>query len=762
MSDDRTNGKADTNGHGTKYRWVGTRPVRPDGVEKVTGRATYGADFQLPGMLWGKVLRSPHAHARIRGIDARRALAMPGVKAVLTAEDIPEITAEEARAAGPDHRDLSKNVMARDKVLYHGHAVAAVAATTPALAQQALGAIEVDYEVLPHVLDLDAALADGAPMLDPGLVTKGVEGAEPGRSNLAARIEMGHGDVEKGFAEAEVVVERRFTTSAVHQGYIEPHACLASAEPDGQITLWVSSQGHFVMRALTAAVLKLDLSRIRVIPAEIGGGFGGKTTIYLEPLAVALARKTGRPVKMVMTREEVFRATGPASATRIRARIGATKEGRFTAADITLEYEAGAFPGSPVQAACMTAFAPYDLPNVAIEGYDVLVNKPKVAAYRAPGAPMAAFAVESVVDEIARELSIDPIDLRLANVTGEGVQAAFGPKMPRVGARETLEALRDHPHYRAPLGENQGRGVAMGFWFNGGMQSSAAVNVNDDGSISLVSGSPDIGGSRASLAIMAAEELGIDYALIRPVVADTNSVGYNDVTGGSRVTFATGMAVVEAARDAIAQLRDRAAKMLDVDVERVQWKDGAAVVEGGEHAPLSLAEIAARAARTGGPINGRASLSARGVGMAFGAHVCDVEVDRETGRVEVTRYTAVQDAGRAIHPSYVEGQMQGGVAQGIGWALNEAYVFDDEGRMQNPGFLDYRMPVASDLPMIDTVIVEVPNPRHPYGVRGVGEVPIVPPIPAVANAIHDATGVRLRDLPMSPPRVLAAIDAAGS
>jgi len=747
-----------------KFRWVGTRPVRPDGVDKVTGRARYGADLALPGMLWGRVLRSPHAHARILAIDASRALAMEGVKAVVSAEDLPEIRSEQAFVGeGPtDFRDLSHNVMARGKVLYHGHAVAAVAATSAELAERALAGIDVEYEVLPAVLDLDAALAPDAPLLHEDLVTKGVNPPPQRASNVAERVEMGHGDVEAGLARADVVVEREFTTRPVHQGYIEPHAALAEIGEDGRATIWCSSQGHFMVRAYTAKLLGMELSSIRVIPAEIGGGFGGKTTVYLEPVATLLARKSGRPVKMVMSREEVFRATGPTSGTRIRVKMGCTRDGRLTGADAHLEYEAGAFPGSPVTAGAMTIFAPYDVADVRIVGLDVVLNTPKVAAYRAPGAPMAAFAAESAVDELARRIDLDPIEFRLRNAAREGVQAPYGPRFKRIGHVETLEAARAHPHYRAPLLPNQGRGVASGFWFNAGLQSSADVHINEDGSVVVTSGNPDIGGSRASLAILAAEELGIDYARVSPIVADTSQVAYSDLTGGSRVTFATGMAVVEAARSVVRQLRERAAAIWEVDLDDVEWRDGAARLRAGAgREPLGLAELAARAARTGGPLAGHASLTARGVGAAFGTHICDVEVDPETGSVRVVRYTAVQDAGRAIHPSYVEGQMQGGVAQGIGWALNEEYLFDADGVMQNPGFLDYRMPVASDLPMIDAVIVEVPNPGHPYGVRGVGEVPIVPPIPAVANAIHDATGVRMRELPMSPPRVLEALEREG-
>jgi CO/xanthine dehydrogenase Mo-binding subunit len=742
-----------------KFRWVGTRPVRPDGIDKVTGRANYGADFSLPDMLWGRVLRSPHAHARIVSIDSHRALELEGVHAVITADDLPDLFSEQASKAGghDESNDLAHNVMARGRVLYHGHALAAVAATSSALAAQALELIEVEYETLPHVLDIEAALSPDAPLVHEDRVTQGVENPQP--SNIAKRMRLGHGDPAQGFAEADEVIEREFTTRPVHQGYIEPHACLVRSAADGRTTIWCSSQGHFMVRDYTAKLLGIDLSLIQVIPAEIGGGFGGKTTVYLEPLAVVLSRKSGRPVKMVMSREEVFRASGPVLGTRIKLKLGARRDGTFTAGEATLYYEGGAFGGSSVMAGCMTIFAPYAFPHVRSTGYDVMVNKPKGAAYRAPGAPMAAFALETVIDELAERLEIDPVDLRLQNAAKEGTLASFGPRYRRIGCVETLEAVREHPHYSAPLAPNQGRGVALGFWFNAGLQSSAGLNLNPDGTVTVLSGNPDIGGSRASLAMMAAEELGVHYDQVEVVVADTNSVGYTDVTGGSRVTFATGMAVIEAAADVIRQLRARAAAFWDVEVERVAWEDGEARhLDDKAQAPLSLAALAKNAGRTGGPISGRAALTARGVGMAFGAHICDVEVDPETGRVEVVRYTAVQDAGRAIHPSYVEGQMQGGAVQGIGWALNEEYVFDAEGKLENPGFLDYRIPVASDVPMIDTVIVEVSNPNHPYGVRGVGEVPIVPPIPAVVNAVYSATGVRFRHLPLSPPKVLAGLE----
>ncbi len=754
------------------YRVVGTRPIRPDGVDKVTGRAKFGADLNLPGMLHGRTVRSPHAHARIISIDTSRAEALPGVKAVVTGADFPALDQAEffsGREAQVNFVDMSKNVMARDKVLYDGHIVASVAATSAAVAAQAADLIEVEYEVLPHVIDVVEAMADDAPILHDDLFTDGVSPKPDKPSNVAKRMQFTLGDVEKGFADADVVIERSFTTKPVHQGYIEPHAVVAEYSEDGQIHIWCSSQGQFMVRNYTANVLGIEAAQIRVSPAEIGGGFGGKTLIYLEPVAVLLSKKSGRAVRMTMTREEVFRASGPTSGAATWIKMGVTRDGRITAGQADLKYQAGAFPGSPIGPGCMTAFAPYDLENVLVIGFDVVTNRPKVAAYRAPGAPISEFGVESVIDELAREIGMDPIELRKKNAAKEGTQAAYGPKFGPIGYVETLEAAKNHPHYQAKLdkaesGPKRGRGFATGFWFNIGGESSAQVLINEDGSATVATGNPDIGGSRASMAIMAAEVLGIDVSKVRPIVADTSSIGYSFLTGGSRVTFASGMAVVEAAKQVVDEMRSRAAKIWDIPVDAVVWDNGSARPAGsnaGDFEPMSLAEIAGQCAATGGPINGHAQFTARGAGPGFGAHICDVEVDEETGAVTILRYTAVQDVGTAVHPSYVEGQLQGGVAQGIGWALNEEYIYDDQGRMENPGFLDYRMPVASDLPMIDTVLVEVPNPRHPYGVRGVGEVPIIPPMAAVANAIQDALGLRMTDLPMSPPRIVAALESNG-
>jgi len=756
--------KVKTNG-AAAFDWVGTRPVRPDGVDKVTGRARFGADLAMQGQLIGKVLRSPHPHARIRSIDTSAAAALPGVKAIVTRDDFKDQPSQLIPAGEQmiNYRDVVRNVMAREKALYEGHAVAAVAATSAGIAKQALKLIEVDYEVLPHVIDVVEAMRPGAPLLHEGMITAGVEPAPKTPSNVAKRVEVGHGDVAVGLRHADVVVERTFTTQPVHQGYIEPHACVASVSEDGQADVWCTTQGHWMVRAQCARLLGWETSRIRVTASEIGGGFGAKTVVYLEPLALALAKKARRPVKMVMTREEVFRASGPTSGAHVRVKVGARLDGRIVAAEAELKYQAGAFPGSPVQPGCMCAFAPYDIENVKVVGYDVVTNRPKVAAYRAPGAPISEFAVECVVDDIAARLGMSPIELRLKNAAKQGTKAAYGPKLGPVGFIETLEAARAHDHWRAPLGKNQGRGVASGFWFNVGGETSVSLQLNEDGTLSLTVGTPDIGGLRASMCMMAAEELGVDIESIRVQIGDTGQLGFNFLTGGSRATFSSGMATVEAAREVIREACKRAAKLWELPEDAVEYRKGAvrpAGANAGKHAPLTLRDIAGLAGKTGGPIAGYARINAQGAAPSFGTHIADVEVDPETGKVTVVRYTAIQDAGRAIHPSYVEGQYQGGVAQGIGWALNEEYIYGPDGRLQNPGFLDYRVPVASDLPLIDTVIVEVPNPRHPYGVRGVGETPIIPPLAAVANAVADATGVRFADLPMSPPRVLAALDDA--
>ena len=742
-----------------EYNVIGKRPVRPDGVDKVTGRAQYGADIKLTGLLHAKVLRSPHAHARIKSIDTSKAEVHPGVRAVVTGKDLPfsSLSREELGGDYDRLKFASDHMLASDKALFKGHPVAAVAAVNPHVAETALRLIEVDYEELEPVVDVRAAMEDGAPLLHEDMRTSsmGVTGDRP--SNIASHLGFEKGDVEKGFAEADIVVEREFTTASVHQGYIEPHNSTASWNLDGQLSLWTSTQGAFAVRTAAADVLQIPVSKIKVTPMEIGGGFGGKITAYLEAITALLSKKSGAPVKQLMTRTEVFEASGPAPGSYMKIKIGAKNNGRLTAVQAKIAMDAGAYPGSPVMPAITCAFACYDVENGKVDGYDVVLNKPKTAAYRAPGSPQAAFGVESVMDEVGEQLGLDPIEFRLLNAATEGTRRIEGPVARRIGFVECLEAAKNHDHYQTPLdGHHKGRGVAAGFWMNRGFQSSCVVTVNFDGTVSLIMGSVDIGGTRASIAQQAAETLGIAYEDVKPTVVDTDSIGYTFITGGSRTSFATGLAAIQASEEIIVQLVARAAMIWDASEEDVEYVDGEVRHRSDHELRLSFKDLARQLATTGGTVAGRSNVDPAGEGNSYAVHIADVEVDPETGKTEVLRYTSIQDAGKAVHPSYVEGQMQGGAVQGIGWALNEEYFFGANGGMMNPTFLDYRMPTSLDLPMIDTVIVEVANAGHPYGVRGVGEVPIVPPMATIANGIYRASGIRMRSLPMSPGRILEA------
>ena len=743
-----------------EYKVIGTRPIRHDGVDKVTGRALYGADFTMVGLLHGKVLRSPHAHARIKSIDTSKAEAHAGVKAVVTADDMPETNGGSVvlgEGGATDIKFLQDNILASDKALYKGHAVAAVAATSPHIAEEATGLIEIDYEILPPVMDVRKAMANDAPLLHEDLKTTSLGKTSAGSSNVAKHLQFQQGDIEKGFAEADEVVEKEFKTATVHQGYIEPHNATALYKSDGHLTVWCSTQGSFEVRDQLEKILQMPVSDIKVVPMEIGGGFGGKIPVYLEPVAALLSMKTSRPVKILMDRADVFESTGPTAGSYITVKMGVNKDGQITAAKAELIYEAGAYPGALVDCGAQCIFSPYSIHNFLVDGYDVVLNIPKTAPYRAPGATNAAMA-ETVVDELCEKLGMDPLEFRIKKGAQEGTRRVDGPIFPKIGHIETVEAARAHEHYNTPLeGEYRGRGVASGFWFNIGLKSSVSLNVNSDGTINLIEGSTDIGGTRTSIAMQAAEVLGISAEDINPYVVDTDSVGYTGVTGGSRTTFATGYAAIEAANDVVRQMKIFAANLWEVDENEVTFDNGTFRSANGKVHNVFFKDLASIISDEGTPIVGRGAVDPKGVGGAFATHIVDVEVDPETGKVAILRYTAVQDVGKAIHPSYVEGQIHGGAVQGIGWALNEEYIYNDEGRMTNSSFLDYRMPTSYDVPMIEAVIVEVPNPGHPYGVRGVGEVPIVPPAAAIANAIYGAIGIRMKELPMSPDRILAAM-----
>ena len=744
----------------TDYKVVGNSPIRHDGLDKVTGRAVYGGDVKVPGLIWGDVIRSPHAHARIKSIDTSAAESMDGVFAVLTHADFP-VADEREISAGEDVVNLKRdqaNVMADDKVHYTGHVVAAVAAIDRNTAQEAANKIKVEYDVLTNVSDVDTAMAEDAPIILESLVGDHL-GEDVPNTNIAKVFRHEFGDLEQAFDRSDLVIERTFSLSMIHQGYIEPHNATAVWAEDGNITVWSSTQGSFGVRAQTAGMIGVPESRVKVNYVEIGGGFGGKTKVYLAPIAALLSRKSGgRPVKLVMERTAVFEATGPAPGGKIRMKIGVTKEGKVTAADTDLIFESGGYPGSAVGAAATCVFACYNWPASRITGYDVLVNKPKSAAYRAPGSPQASFAIESVVDEICEEMGFDRIQFRLDNAAREGTRRGDGVQFPRVGLEECLIATRDSDHWNSPLGDApagkaRGRGIATAYWMNGGGKSTCDLMLQDDGTVMMNEGSADIGGTRASIAMQAAEVLGIPAEDVHPSIPDTDSIGFTGVTGGSRTTYATGLAAYNAAHKLVDELKDRLANLWETEVDKIDFADGMFSSDG---QTIGIQELAGRLDPTGGPVTSTASVNPSSAGAAYGVHICDLEVDLATGKTDVIRYTAVQDVGKAVHPQYAEGQIQGGAVQGIGWALNEEYFLTDDGAMANKSFLDYRMPTSLDMPMIDTIMVEVPNPLHPYGVRGVGEVPICPPLSAVVQAIHGATGKRYYDLPVKPGRILEA------
>ncbi len=751
-----------------QFNVVGTRPIRHDALDKVTGRAKYGADVNMPGMLHGKILRSPHAHARILSIDTSKAEALPGVMAVLTSRDFPLIENRvlDFTETQGNVRLLAENVLATKKAMYKGHAIAAVAATDAHIAEEAVDLIEVEYEVLKPILNVKDALAEDAPLLHDDLTTvfrveRFGKGENTGvKSNVAGHIQFKRGDLEQGFKEADLIVEREFTTQPVHQGYIEPHTSTAHWSADGHLTIWTSTQGSFTIRDSTAAIIDLPPSMIKVIPMEIGGGFGGKTITYLDPVVALLSRKSGRPVKIAMTRKEVFEGTGPTSGCFMRCKIGVDKNARITAAELYLAFEAGGFPGSPVGGGAMSGLGPYKIDNLQVDGLDVVVNKQKVAAYRAPGQPQAAFAVESVIDELAEKVGMDPLEFRILNSVHEGDRAPSGVPHLRFGCEEVEQAMKAHDHYNAPLeGPNRGRGVAVGYRLNGGGSgSSATIHVNANGTINLITGSVDIGGTRTAVAMQAAEVLGIPAEDVNPTVVDTDAVGWTGGTGGSRIAFDTGRAAINTAQEVVRQMKARAALLWEVQPDDVDFVDGSFICQKNPEDRFTFKALAAKLMDTGGPVTCSGQDKQGGVGAQLAGHIVDVEVDPETGKVDILRYTTFIDAGKAAHPSYVEGQMQGGALQGIGWALNEEYYMTDDGTMANSSFLDYRMPTSLDLPMIDCEIIEVPNARHPFGLRGVGETVLIPPLAAMANAVHSALGVRMYNLPMSPGAILEALE----
>ncbi|MBT3994214.1 MAG: xanthine dehydrogenase family protein molybdopterin-binding subunit [Chloroflexi bacterium] len=740
----------------TNYSVIGTRPIRHDGLDKVTGRAIYGADVRIPGQMWAEVVRSPHAHAVIENIDATQALALPGVFAFITGTDLAEAITSEA---SKEIRWQADNIMATDTARYRGHAVAAIAAIDRNTAIEAAKLVRVSYKPLPPILSVNQAISEEATLIHPS--AEFTDLGEPAqKTNIASHIKLAIGNSKAGFEQASLIVERTAHLEMVHQGYIEPHNATVNWDQDDRVSVWSSTQGMFGIRDQLAKLLDLPESNITVNPVEIGGGFGGKTTVYLPPIAALLSKQARRPVKMVMDRADVFQGTGPAPGGEVKVRMGVNDEGKLVAAEAKISLEAGAYPGSNVDLPTAWCFSTYNIPNVTADGYDVLVNKPKSNAFRAPGQPQAAFCVEQVVDEICEQKGWDPLQFRIDNAATEGTRRTDAVPMFSIGLEQVLNTAQKSDHWLsekpASSGKTlRGRGIAVGFSPHMGGPSSVRISLNRDGTISLSEGSQDIGGTRVALAMIAAEALSIPVESVHPSIPSTNDIGYTYATAGSRVINATGQAVWEAAHALIEKAKSQAADVLETPKDQISFSEG--LFKGTSDQTLSLADIARLLDETEDSleVSGQANPTAPTNG--FAVHICDLEIDGGTGKTEITRYTTIQDVGTAVHPAYVEGQMQGGAAQGIGWTLNEEYKFDDEGTMLNSSFLDYRMPTTIDMPMIDTILVEVPNPLHPVGVRGVAETPIVPPLGTVANAVHDATKIRFYQHPINPQKILSAL-----
>ena len=750
------------NGHGNGFRVIGQGIPRVDSEERVKGTAVFAADLTLPSTLHAKFLRSPHAHARIVRIDTSKALQLPGVKGVVTAADMPPLADATATVGGETTMEahyMRQYFLAEDRVLFHGHPVAAVAATTPQIAEEAVSLIEVEYEPLPVLDDIMEAMKPDAHILHPELRTKSLAGPSPDPTNISLHIGYERGDLEKGFQEADVVLEREYLVDMAHQGYIEPQACTVEMDSSGHLTIYNTTQGAFRLKSQTATLLNIPMNKVRVVPQEIGGGFGGKGFTVPELPTALLAMKTGHPVKTVLSRTEVFQATGPAPDSYAKVKIGARRNGEITALQATYVLNAGCVPGAglSVNNILVAGYSSYKPAALKYDGYEVVTNKPRTQAYRAPGMPNCGFALETIMDELAEALEMDPLDLRILNATEDGDTMTDGRPLPSTGFKKILQQVKEHPAWTAPLAPGRGRGVALGMRREGAGVSSAHITVNSDATFNLVIGSVDLTGVRTSLSQIAAEELGVDVSEISASVGDTDSVGFTDGSWGSRTTYVTGTAVLRAAREALRQLKECAALRFQVEPSAIEYRDRTFYVQDNPEQQVGLLELCrANVGQGVGAIIGSGVASRLAPVTSTAIQVAEVEVDRETGKISVVKYTAFQDPGLAVNPVEVEGQMQGAAAQGMGWALWEGYEYQN-GLLKNPTFLDYRMPTFLDLPPIETVFIGAPAKEGDLGIRGVGEVGIIPPMPAIANAIYGATGVRMSHVPMTPERMLWAL-----
>src|SRR5262245_18618880 len=754
---------------------IGLAIPRPDGPEKVTGQVPYVADLAPKGLLHAKLLRSPHAHARIVRIDTSRAKALKGVGAVLTAADVPEL---KRKAPTRAHA-----VFAIDRVVFAGQPVAAVAADEVAIAEEALDLIEVEYQVLPAAVDPLEAMKPGAPPVaelgteadtSEAQAHGSVAGIATEKStkavNISQQARLQRGDVAKGLAESDLVLERTYRIPMVHQGYLEPHAVLAQWDTTGHLTLWASTQGSFNTRSEVAEVLELPENSITVIPVECGGGFGGKIRALCEPITAILARATGRPVRYVMTRREELEAGMPAPQVIIRVKTGVKRDGTLMALDGEVVIESGAFSGAVLTVSGVFLASLYKWPAFDVKGFEVLTHKPSIAAYRAPVAPHTIFALDSHMEQIARALNLDPVEFRLRHLQREGDPMANGQPWLNNGAVEVLSRIAEHPFWKdrakwkagARDGRLRGTGLALGGWLGGLQPTGATVRLNPDGSLQVLTGQVDIAGTNIALAQIAASAYGVDVDKVRITTGDTDVAPVTGLSAGRKTVYTVGVAVLEAAKAARRQTMEIAAKELEASVHDLEIEDGRVVVRGVPDRGVTLASIGKKGnlyMSKVPPVLGKAHPAFSQQAPAFCAELARIEVDPDTGEVTLHDFVVVQDVGKAINPLAVEGQMQGGAVQSLGIALTEGLMYDSLGRLTNPSLLDYRKLTAADLPNIETIIVEKPSPAGPFGARGVGEPPIVPAPAAIANAVEDATGVRLTELPLTPERIALGIAA---
>ena len=743
---------------------IGKRISRVDGRERTTGEAIYPADLNLPGMLHAKILRSPHAHAKIISIDTSKALAVEGVKAIVTATDFTDLPVGASIPMGETGYDMwmvAQINMARHKVHWYGQPVAAVAAVDVFTAELALDLIEVDYEVYTPAVTMDEARADGAPVLHDHVFTNGLEQTPRQASNVCSRTIIDNGDVEAALAKADKSATISVRVDTSHQGYIEPQATVANVDSNGFVTVWASTQGQHTTELMVARILGIPQSKLKVIPLEIGGGFGGKISTHGEPIAAKLSEISRKPVKLVLTREEVLQGgSGPTAGMHVTMNVAANNDGKLQAVKGVYHVDTGGLPGMGPSLVMQAAGALYQTESLHLEGYDVTTNKPRTEAYRGPGGIQAYFGMEQAMDMLCQELDMDPLEFRKRNASTTGSRMPIGTPFPSIGLTSILDRVGEHSCWTDPLGEGdlpRGRGLALGYWRGTSMTSACHISIVGDGRPMVTLGAVDLSGTRTSMAQVAAEQFGMSVDDVFVQMGDSKSVGYSDGAAGSRVARTMTAAVVEASDDALEQLRQRAAEVLQANPKDLAYDKGVFKSTTGG-ASISLAELM-QATLTQGAIVGRGTSVKLPLGVEVGAHICDVEVDPDTGLVTVLRYTVFQDVGRALNPTAIEGQMQGSVVQGLGWALMEHIDYGSDGRARNASMLDYRMPTALDVPDIDCVILETPVPEVPYGVRGVGEVPIVPVAGCIANAVARAIGVRVTSMPMTPERVLAAIHA---